>query len=112
MNLFYIIISVSIGAVGQILLKFGATRSNFDSQNFMAFLNVYNVLGLLFYGLSALLWMIILRKVELSYAYPLVSLGYILVFFASYFLFHESISFMRIVGLVVVLVGIVIVAKS
>ncbi len=41
--------------------------------------------GIISYGVSFLLWIKVLSKVELSYAYPMVSLGYVLVMIFSYF---------------------------
>jgi multidrug transporter EmrE-like cation transporter len=53
-----------------------------------------------------------LKKVELSYAYPMVSLGYILVFIASYFIFHEPINWLRMGGMLFIIAGITLVARS
>ena len=70
------------------------------------------VLGLFLYGVSTILWIMALKKVELSYAYPMVSLGYVFVFIASYFMFNESINGLRMGGAVLIMAGIVLVAKS
>ncbi|MDF2636375.1 MAG: protein of unknown function transrane [Pelosinus sp.] len=70
------------------------------------------VLGLFLYGISTILWIMALKKVELSYAYPMVSLGYILVFIASYFIFHEPINWLRMGGMLFIIAGITLVARS
>jgi multidrug transporter EmrE-like cation transporter len=108
-----ILISIMLGAAGQIGFKYGAIRIP-DSGTLLAkAIAAWPILlGLVLYGLSTILWIYILRFVELSYAYPLLSLGYVLVFTASYFLFNEPIGALRLGGLALILAGIVLVAKS
>lgn len=108
-----ILISVSIGAIGQIAFKYGAM--DLEKNPGITLLDKLKwpiVVGLFLYGVSTILWILALRKVDLSYAYPMVSLGYAFVFIASYFFFHEPISWLRMGGLVFILTGIVMVAKS
>lgn len=108
-----ILLSVFIGAVGQVGLKYGAMRiPDIGSLWEKAIVAWPLIAGLALYGVSTLLWIYALRTVELSYAYPLISLGYILVFIASYFIFHESISLLRLGGLVLIVSGIILVARS
>ena len=112
-ELYIILLSVFIGAVGQVGLKYGAMRIPDTGSLWERAIAAWPLIaGLALYGVSTLLWIYALRTVELSYAYPLISLGYILVFIASYFIFHESISVLRLGGLVLILSGIVLVAKS
>ncbi|MDF2568451.1 MAG: arnF [Sporomusa sp.] len=112
-DIYIILLSVLIGAVGQVAFKYGATHIP-DTGTFLekAVAAWPITAGLALYGVSTLLWIYALRTVELSFAYPLISLGYVLVFIASYFLFHETIGPLRIGGLVLILSGIVLVAKS
>lgn len=114
-KLLMIFLSVFISSLGQIILKFGAIRfeSIYNSKNtLLKMFNTPTLIGLSLYGLSAFLWMIVLRKADLSYAYPMVSFGYILIYVASYFLFNESINLTRIIGLAVIIIGIIILSKS
>lgn len=68
--------------------------------------------GLAFYGMGASLWIIALTRVELSYAYPMISLSYVLIFLFSWLFFHENISFTRIVGMIIILIGLFIISRS
>lgn len=112
-DLMLIIVSVAIGAVGQIAFKFGAMELEKNpGVTLLDKLKWPITLGLFLYGVSTVLWILALRKVDLSYAYPMVSLGYAFVFVASYFFFHEPISWLRLGGLILILAGIVMVAKS
>jgi len=112
-ELILILISVSIGAIGQIAFKYGAMQMvENPGITLLDKIKWPIVLGLSLYGISTILWILALKKVELSYAYPMVSLGYVFVFIASYFLFNEAVSWLRIGGAVLILAGIVLVAKS
>ena len=112
-DLLLIIISVSIGAVGQIAFKYGALQMvENPGITLLEKIKWPIVLGLFLYGISTILWILALKKVPLSYAYPMVSLGYIFVFIASYFIFNEAMNWLRIGGLIFIMAGIVLVAKS
>lgn len=112
-DLYVILLSVFIGAIGQVGFKYGATRIPETGSLLEKAIAAWPIMAALaLYGVSTLLWIYALRTVELSYAYPLISLGYVLVFIASYFIFHEAIGPMRLGGLVLILSGIMLVAKS
>ena len=112
-DLILIIISVSIGAVGQIAFKYGAMQMvENPGITFLEKIKWPIVLGLFLYGISTILWITALKKVELSYAYPMVSLGYVFIFIASYFVFNEPLNWHRIGGAVLIMAGIVLIAKS
>lgn len=108
-----ILISILFGAAGQIGFKYGAMRIPETGTILTKVLAAWPIgLGLALYGISTVLWIYTLRVVELSYAYPLLSLGYILIFIASYFLFNEPIGTMRLAGLLFILIGLVLVSRS
>jgi len=71
------------------------------------------VLGLVAYALAALVWFRVLSIAEVSTSYPiLVGLTFVMVSAGAVLWFKESISFVKIVGIAVILGGIVIVAKA
>ncbi|NMM65713.1 EamA family transporter [Clostridium sp. P21] len=114
-----ILISVFLGAIGQVLVKYGAVnlQLNFSGGYLISSIlsilkNAPVMLGIIAYGVSFLLWIKVLSKVELSYAYPMVSIGYILVMFFSYFLFKENISIIRVAGVVFIIIGVMLVSRS
>lgn len=114
-----ILISVFLGAVGQILVKVGAPTLQLSftlNEIFPSIINIIRNLpvmaGIISYGVSFLIWIKVLSKVELSYAYPMVSLGYVITMAFSYFVFKENISIMRFMGVGFIIVGVIIVAKS
>lgn len=71
------------------------------------------VLGVIFYALAALVWFDVLARENLSTSYPLlVSLTFMLVTVGAMIFFHEHISWQKVLGLVIILVGIVLVARA
>lgn len=68
--------------------------------------------GLTLYALSAMLWLIVLSHMDLSYAYPLLSISYILVPLAAWLLFGEQISPLRWLGILIVLIGVIVISRS
>lgn len=72
----------------------------------------YVLFALGLYGVSTLLWLVVLSRVPLSYAYPMSSFGYILIIFSSKWILGEPISLMRWVGVLLICSGIILTAKS
>lgn len=68
--------------------------------------------GLVFYGVAAFLWIIALTRVDLSYAYPMISVSYVLIFLFAWLFFHENISLTRIAGMVIILIGVFMISRS
>lgn len=66
--------------------------------------------GMFCFGASAGLWLLVLGKLEVSMAYPLVSLGVVLTTLAGIFILGESISVAKIVGVTLVVAGVLVLA--
>lgn len=112
-DIILIFISILFGSFGQLSLKYGMNivgYIKFDKYIFYSLLktliNVYIIIGLLMYMISALIWLIVLSRVKLSLAYPIVSLGYIFTILLSLFILNENIPLTRWFGLIIILVGI------
>lgn len=105
----YLILLASsiIAAIGQLLLKLGAATS------IVGMLTSGKLwVGLCCYGLSTLLWIYVLSKEPLSKAYPFTAFTFVLVFFFSYLILHETISLMQIIGILIVLIGFLVLALA
>ena len=74
--------------------------------------NIWFMLGMGCYVISIGLWMVVLGKVEVSLAYPLLSVGYILTAVIGYFFMGENVNLIRIIGLTFICVGIIIISRS
>jgi drug/metabolite transporter (DMT)-like permease len=120
MAIIYILISVLGGAIGQVMLKKGMSlmgpvtlrADQLGSVFLHLVLNPFVVLGLLIYGGSTVFWLAALSRVDLSYAYPFASLSYILMLVASWQIFNENISILRLFGCIVVGLGVFLISRS
>ena len=71
------------------------------------------VLGVLLYGISALFWFRAISIADLTTAYPiLVGLSFLLVGLGAVIFFHESVSLIKLVGMITILVGIAVMARA
>ena len=119
MPLILLLIAISLGVVGQLTLKKGIS-----AVGAISITNLYwgliptllkqplIVVGFCCYFLSAGLYMIVISQVPLSWAYPLVSIGYILVVLFSKLIFHEEVTIWRWVGVCLICVGVITVART
>ena len=116
----YILISVLGGAAGQVLLKKGMgsmgpltlSVDQLGSILWRMATNPYVVFGLGVYMLSTIFWLTALSRVNLSYAYPFASLSYIVMLIVSWQLFKEDISFLRLMGSLVIGIGVFLISRS
>ena len=69
-------------------------------------------LGLFCYGVSVIVWILALSRVDVSIAYPMLSIGYIVNAFAAWALFGEALTPMRLVGIGIIVVGVFVLARS
>ena len=118
-NLFLIISSVFLNAIAQIFLKSGMSSLapiKFDQSilktSLLIILNGYNILGFISYGFSIIIWLWVLAKVDVSFAYPFQALGYILVTILAWMIFNEEINMLRIFALIIISIGLIILALS
>lgn len=70
------------------------------------------LLGLGCYVVSLGLWLLVLARAEVSLAYPLLSIGYVLTALVGYFVLGESVGPMRVAGLVLICGGIAVISRS
>lgn len=99
--------SIAFGIVGQLLMKHTMSNSftGFFTWSFIQQL----VLALTIYSLGIVNWIVALRFVKLSIAYPLTSLNYVGILFGSYYLFNERITQVRVAGVILIFVGVLFV---
>lgn len=120
-SLTLVLFSVVMGAFGQFLLKLGANRLSFNVGSLMdtaiglikqMIVNPLILGGFLLFAMSSFIWIIAVSGLELSLAYPMVSLGYTLVVFLSWIFLGESLSWLRVSGVMVICMGVFMVSRS
>jgi len=113
-----VLVSVALGAFGQMFMKLGLKERPIDLAQLASFklfetiFQRYVFVGVVMYMLAVLLWFVVLSKAELSFAYPLISLAYIMTAFIAYFVFGERISLIRWVGILLILGGVFLITRS
>ena len=112
-------ISVTLSAVAQVFLKQGLNglkRKPASGSVLHLALGVAQQGWIWLWGVSFViataLWLLGLQKLQLSYAYPLLSVGYILVNFLSAAVFRERVDGMRWVAVAIISAGVVLIANS
>src|SRR3989344_9022109 len=115
MRFIIIFIPIFISAIAQIILKLGLGELNTQNGavNFLikALLSPGVIFGLGLYGLGALLWLIVLSKEDVSFAFPLVSFAYVIAIVLSAVILKEHVTLPRIVGSAIIMLGIFIIAR-
>lgn len=115
------IISVLCNVTANILLKAGVgkiggialSKTTLISDLFKIGANPYIIGGLALYGFSFVLWLRVLSISDLSKSYPIfVTFVFILTTIGSVMFLKESVSSMRIVGILILIAGIFLVARS
>ena len=118
MNIVLILLSVLLNCAAQLLIRKGMlVEGEVGMQNMLSHVgsmitNLWLWGAVLCYALSILLWMSVLSKVEVSYAYPFLSVGYVVSAVAGYALFNENLSPVRIAGIIVICVGVILISRS
>ena len=111
-------IAVMLGAFGQVCMKFGMdARPSMPPGGALAWyfhtvFSPYVFSGLALYFISSLFWLSALRFFELSFVYPLIATGYIVVMVLSYFFFKEQITWVRIMGVLLICAGVAFIAQT
>jgi multidrug transporter EmrE-like cation transporter len=106
-----LLVAILIGVVGQLLLKQGMARQpGFRLGDITALArNLPVIMGFGCYGLSTMIYLSVLARLELSLAYPTVSLGYVLVMLLSRLIFHEPVSRTRWLAAGLICLGVALV---
>ena len=115
-----IVAGVLLNAFAQIVLKqgmrsigeFAFTLDNIIPIGIRVGINPFVLTGICCYVLSLAIWLMVLSRVDVSYAYPLLSIGYIVAALAGYFWFGEVINFTRWAGIIIICIGVWLITRS
>ncbi len=115
-----ILAGVLLNAAAQLLLKQGMIQIGqfeLEMANLLAIgprvaVNPFVLLGLASYVISVGAWLVVLSRVDVSVAYPMVSVGYVVTVILGRVLFNEAVTAQRVLGVLVICVGVFLVARS
>lgn len=113
-------LSVVVGVVGQTVIKLGVENSISGEGISNVPISVLAqsirsplvLLGLFLYGVGAAAWILVLSRVDLSFAYPFLALNFILITISSRILLSETVPLLRWLGILIICAGILVVAVS
>jgi drug/metabolite transporter (DMT)-like permease len=70
------------------------------------------ITGLILYVASTGLWLVILARADISFAFPLVSMGFVLTVGYAHFVLNEQVSITRLAGVALIMIGVVFISRS
>jgi drug/metabolite transporter (DMT)-like permease len=117
-----ILISVTLAAVAQLTLKAGMNHVNdalapdtfsFNGESLKALVQQPYVWGgLALFGISAVVWLVVLSRASLSFAYPFASITYVLILLFDHFVLDEQVPPLRWAGVAAIAIGIFLVSRT
>ncbi len=113
----YILASVLLVNLGNLMSKYGLQRYPFQFDSILtSYVNLFTdpfiLIGLMAIGTSSIFWLAALSKADLSYAYPMISIGYIITAVASWMFFEENLTMVRMAGIFIICSGVFLMSKS
>lgn len=116
-----ILLSVAIAATAQLVLKhgmnqvgeIGRAQVRSPAQTILRAAQIPTVwLGLALFGMSAAIWLVVLSRASLSFAYPFASITYVLILLADKFILKQEIPGLRWAGVAFIATGIILVSRT
>lgn len=116
----YIFSTIIFTVYSQIIMRWQVSHSGplpeslIDKLNYICVLliNPWVITSIISTFLAGVSWMLAMTKFEISYAFPFVSLNYVFILIVGVLFFGEYISFIKLVGCLIVVVGILVIAKG
>jgi multidrug transporter EmrE-like cation transporter len=111
---------VFLNAIAQLALKQGMRQiGHFEftpgilwGMSWKIGTNPYVVFGLACYVVSVGVWLLALSRVDVGFAYPMLSVGYIVTAIAAFYLFGEALTPVRIAGIAVIMFGVFLISRT
>jgi len=121
-----LVASIILGAMGQLFMRAGMDNLHnaISIQPFLSLIQslspvllpvlAWTLAGLSAYATSLLCWMVALKRYDLSFAYPMLSLSYLVVYLGAVFwpALHESTSLSKTMGILTIIIGVIFVTHS
>jgi drug/metabolite transporter (DMT)-like permease len=115
-----ILCGVLLNAAAQLLLKEGMNRighfaftwANVWPIGLQVIASPFVIIGLGCYVVSVVVWLLALSRADVSYAYPMLSIGYIVTAITASLFLHETLSPQRIIGIVIIMLGVYLITRT
>lgn len=115
-----IVTGVMLNVAAQLLIKAGTnavgyfeyTRENIVPIGWKLATEPHIIGAMGCYALGVVIWILALSRVQVSIAYPLLSLGYVVNAVAAWYLFNEAFNPAKVIGMGVIILGVVIISRA
>ena len=112
-----VIISTSLLVVNQVAIKFWLAKKSIivwplNMHFFISLFSIEVLISIISIGVSGFLWLSLLKKLDFSLIYPMISLSYILGLLVAIFVFKETVPPIRWIGVIVIMFGIFLISRS
>ena len=118
MNILLILISVLLNCAAQLCIRKGMLiigeigMTGFVQNLGNMLTNLWLWAAMFCYAISILIWIAVLSRVEVSFAYPFSSVGFVVAALLGFYFFGESLTFTRIAGIIVICIGLYLISRS
>jgi multidrug transporter EmrE-like cation transporter len=115
-----ILISIFLNVAAQLLLKaamnhigkFTLSAGHLIPLIWQLMMNPFLIAGLFIYGISLCVWLLVLSRIDVGAAYPMMSIGFVVNAIGAYYLLNEPLSLTRILGIIIIVAGVFLVTRS
>jgi multidrug transporter EmrE-like cation transporter len=116
-----ILAGVCLNSAAQLLLKAGAksigqvslgSAASTFAASWAAATQPWIIVGLVCYFVSAGLWIVALTRVDVTVAYPMLSMGYVIAAVLAWQFFGEQLTLARVLGIGIILLGVAVLARG
>jgi multidrug transporter EmrE-like cation transporter len=115
----FALIGVALNTAAQLFLKATTNRVGEISLEKPILATAFSIgsvpafyAGMACYAISIVVWLVALSRLPVSVAYPLLSVGYVVNAGLAYFLFGETLTMQKLLGIGFIILGVVLVARS
>lgn len=112
-NFLLCFINTLLMTIGQTLFKLGSTGKSLNNIGdvIKLFFNPVVIVALCIYACTTGLWLYILSRIPISFAYPIQALAFPIILIISSILFKESITFSKWIGVIIICIGVYFITK-
>ena len=119
-NIFILIFSILISSFAHLFLKKGVSGSRFEdliNEGFYSLFiyiisNPWIVGGMFLHGCALVVWLFALSRVDISFAYPFLALGYVIISIMAWLWLGETVTATRMMGMLIIITGLVVLSRG
>jgi drug/metabolite transporter (DMT)-like permease len=107
-RLIFLMGSVALGAIAQISLRYGVSERHRGRSDVWKWITLWGFC----FAIATGLWLVVLRGSDISYAYPMLGMGYVAVSLLAKLLLKEQLSGRRWIAVLIITAGVVMVGVN